>query len=340
MIIHNNTESFGQKLKNIREKAGLNIDQLSIITKIQKEILEALENEKFDKTPGPVFNKGFIRSICKILKIDPAELLYLYNKTTKNEQNYEAQNLKLCIKTKSQKSNTIKNYFSQITKSFLLIISIFIKQYKIILNKYKTTKSLIITSLISIIIILLALIISLISKNYLDIQHLNTLNPTQNLYSTKEFENSLNNNNSQINNNINNSSQPHQIRDKTDNTTVYNAPKPQNIDTNLTVNYPNTYHDNLKLNDNKEQLLTIKVKAPVKIKLKIDNDKDWKIQDLKAQIYNFKFNTVLHIMIYDASRTDVYFNNDFLGPLGNPGRIRRLTFMTHNPEPTKKQISN
>ena len=222
-----------------------------------------------------------------------------------------------------------------------MIKNIFIKGYKLTFGNYTTSKSLMITSLISITSVLLIILImgSLIHKNYLGIKHLNTVSPTPNLHPINESLNSLNNNNSQVNNNVDSSSQPHQTLDNTDNINAQNDPNPQNIDTKLSVNHSNTHQDNLKLKDHKEQLLTIKVKTPVKIKLKIDDDKDWKIQNLEAQIYTFKFNTVLHIMIYDASSTDVFFNNAFLGSLGGPGRIRRLTFMAHNPEP-KNQISN
>ncbi len=68
----------GSLLKREREKRGLSLDQLSQITRLRKHYLEALEDEKWDDLPSPVYVKGFIRSFAQGLGIDAKEAISLY----------------------------------------------------------------------------------------------------------------------------------------------------------------------------------------------------------------------------------------------------------------------
>ena len=52
--------SLGQRLRREREQRGISLDEISLSTKIGTRFLLALEEDKFDKLPGCVFNKGFI----------------------------------------------------------------------------------------------------------------------------------------------------------------------------------------------------------------------------------------------------------------------------------------
>ncbi|HJX34926.1 MAG TPA: RodZ domain-containing protein [Desulfatiglandales bacterium] len=68
----------GSLLKREREKRGLSLDQLSQITRLRKHYLEALEDEKWEDLPSPVYVKGFIRSFAQGLGIDAKEAISLY----------------------------------------------------------------------------------------------------------------------------------------------------------------------------------------------------------------------------------------------------------------------
>jgi cytoskeleton protein RodZ len=76
----------GSLLKREREKKGLSLDQLSQITKLRKQYLEALEDEKFDNLPSPVYVKGFIRSYAQGLGIDAKEAISLYEHIAPDEE--------------------------------------------------------------------------------------------------------------------------------------------------------------------------------------------------------------------------------------------------------------
>ena len=56
---------FGNKFRKEREKKGISLEDVSNATKISSRMLLAIEDEQFDRLPGGVFNKGFIRAYAK-----------------------------------------------------------------------------------------------------------------------------------------------------------------------------------------------------------------------------------------------------------------------------------
>ena len=58
---------FGEKFRKEREKKNFSLDDVSNVTKIGTRMLQAIEEENFDRLPGGVFNKGFIRAYAKHL---------------------------------------------------------------------------------------------------------------------------------------------------------------------------------------------------------------------------------------------------------------------------------
>jgi hypothetical protein len=53
-----------------RVRRGLSVEQLSLLTKIPRAQLEALESDRFDQLAGPVFVKGFLRCCARALRIE------------------------------------------------------------------------------------------------------------------------------------------------------------------------------------------------------------------------------------------------------------------------------
>jgi cytoskeleton protein RodZ len=67
--------SFGERMRRERDKRGITLDSISQTTKISTHILEALEKEEFDKLPGGIFNKGFVRSYACFLGMNEEQVL-------------------------------------------------------------------------------------------------------------------------------------------------------------------------------------------------------------------------------------------------------------------------
>ncbi len=69
----------GEYLRKHREEANLSLKEISLITRIRCEYLKALENEEFEKIPGEVFVRGYIKEFLKTISIEPSEAIRLYN---------------------------------------------------------------------------------------------------------------------------------------------------------------------------------------------------------------------------------------------------------------------
>lgn len=71
-------ESLGVVLRIQREKAGISLEQIAEIIRVRLSVLEALENEEWDRLPPAGFVRGFVRSYANVLGLDGERLLRLY----------------------------------------------------------------------------------------------------------------------------------------------------------------------------------------------------------------------------------------------------------------------
>jgi cytoskeleton protein RodZ len=65
--------SIGETLRRERQKRNLQLDQVSRELKISTRFLEAIEQENFDRLPGGVFAKSFVRQYARMLDLDEEE---------------------------------------------------------------------------------------------------------------------------------------------------------------------------------------------------------------------------------------------------------------------------
>jgi len=71
--------NFGERLKRERELREVTLEEITSATRIGSRFLDALENEDWDKLPGGVFNRGFVRSIARYLGLDEEAFLAEYD---------------------------------------------------------------------------------------------------------------------------------------------------------------------------------------------------------------------------------------------------------------------
>lgn len=71
--------NFGERLKREREMREVTLEELTKATRISGRFLLALENETWDKLPGGVFGRGFVRTIARYLGLDEESLLSEYD---------------------------------------------------------------------------------------------------------------------------------------------------------------------------------------------------------------------------------------------------------------------
>lgn len=77
----------GQILKEERERKFYTLDEVEKITKIRKELLEALEEGKYQRLPPPTFIQGFIKNYGKFLKLDTEKLLAVFRREFSESKN-------------------------------------------------------------------------------------------------------------------------------------------------------------------------------------------------------------------------------------------------------------
>ena len=65
----------GAQLAARRGELGLSIEQVAAATRVRPEYLRALEADRFDNLPAPVFLKGYLRTYATHLGLDPEKLL-------------------------------------------------------------------------------------------------------------------------------------------------------------------------------------------------------------------------------------------------------------------------
>lgn len=69
------TKTVGQILAQERQNKRITLSQLSELTKIKLEYLQALEKDQYEALPSSVFIKGFIKAYARVLNLDQKALL-------------------------------------------------------------------------------------------------------------------------------------------------------------------------------------------------------------------------------------------------------------------------
>ena len=61
-------------MRRERLKRNLDLQQISDELKLSRRFLEAIENEQFDRLPGGVFTRSFVRQYARLLGLDEEEM--------------------------------------------------------------------------------------------------------------------------------------------------------------------------------------------------------------------------------------------------------------------------
>lgn len=72
------TASFGDWLKRQREMREISLRDIADRTKISLRYLEAMEDDRFDLLPAPIFAKGFLREYARYVGLSPDEVVNHY----------------------------------------------------------------------------------------------------------------------------------------------------------------------------------------------------------------------------------------------------------------------
>jgi cytoskeletal protein RodZ len=66
-------------LPRIRKEAGISLETIAEATKISLRFLRAIEAEEFEKLPGGIFSKSYIKQYAAAIRFDESELLAFFD---------------------------------------------------------------------------------------------------------------------------------------------------------------------------------------------------------------------------------------------------------------------
>ena len=76
--------SLGELLRRTRMEQGIDLDQVSIETKITITNLAAMEEDNFEALPAEAFTRGFYTLYARMLALEPEEILEIYAREKKS----------------------------------------------------------------------------------------------------------------------------------------------------------------------------------------------------------------------------------------------------------------
>jgi flagellar biosynthesis protein FlhG len=68
----------GKILHRIRVSRGIELEEIAAVTKINQQFLRHIESDRYELLPAPVYVKGFVREIARVLRLDPARVSESY----------------------------------------------------------------------------------------------------------------------------------------------------------------------------------------------------------------------------------------------------------------------
>jgi cytoskeletal protein RodZ len=77
--------SVGETLTRARQERGLSVEDVTAATRIRAGLIRSIENDEFGPCGGAVYARGHIRSISRVLDIDPAPLVAEFDRTHSDE---------------------------------------------------------------------------------------------------------------------------------------------------------------------------------------------------------------------------------------------------------------
>jgi cytoskeleton protein RodZ len=78
--------TIGQTLRAAREERGAELSDVEVATKIRVKFLAAMEEDRWEELPAPVYARGFLEIYARYLGLDQGPLLERYRETVERDQ--------------------------------------------------------------------------------------------------------------------------------------------------------------------------------------------------------------------------------------------------------------
>jgi len=111
--------SFGEWLRRQREMREVSLRDIADRTKISLRYLEAMEEDRFDLLPAPIFAKGFLREYARYVGLSPDEVV---NHWLSVQQPEEAEETKHELRRREKRSSWTWGLFLLLSGALLLAL--------------------------------------------------------------------------------------------------------------------------------------------------------------------------------------------------------------------------
>jgi len=328
---------FGSVLTSAREVSGLSIERLAETTRISLPFLKCLESGDFSGLPGAVFGRGFLRSICKAINADSADVLAAFDQAVKVGSQANAKSLNVAVETgasnvrlRSELSfdhpaiRGLRFAASQIGRIPFGVIGAAVLAAGVIpgvlwiLGKPSTQKQAAETTHKS------AETADVRLPGAIPVEAIEAATQTEDVAVGAAQEAASE------------ATQP--VADQPSTTaaeattetakaaTTAEAPATQKVESiSVAAEAAKPSTDAVTQSNPERQKLDVNVQASVKLRINLDGGA-WDSKQLEPGSYTFEFDKTAQILVFDAAAVDVKFNGKPLGALGAKGRVRRLSF--------------
>ncbi len=328
--------SYGKYLRGLRENAGISIEQLSSQTRIRADYISALENEDLDALPGRTFARGFIGSICKNLGCNEADRKIgqsLFDELMGNVKEAHAGLRQVSKDPRLSKSagfakillhdeNSLKAYSGPVSfRNFGLVFLILLCVAAVYLfwpsseeNYSKPTEA------------------SLPETNLAQNQpetlpetELATQPPVQEESQLMQGEVSTQEDAAELSPAEVAQTNPPEVAELSPPEAVKESPPPvqeESLEGQLRSGLEPAF---VASGYTGVSQLSFELARPVKIRLRKDGEL-WRTKDFPEGYLEIDFAKRLEMLIFDAASVNLKVNGQVLGPVGDSGKVRRVTF--------------
>ena len=116
----------GERLQQERSKLGLTLQEVEEYTKIRTLYIEAIEAGNYKALPAKVYITGFLRSYCKLLKLDPSEIINQFNAEW-SAKGFDTETVTTYVREASiseKKSPKINFNYNKIMRFAILVLAV------------------------------------------------------------------------------------------------------------------------------------------------------------------------------------------------------------------------
>ena len=79
----------GQALREARARRGIELSEVERVTKIRIKFLRAMEEDRWEALPAPVYTRSFLSTYARFLDLDDKPLVDAYNRWAESEDRAE-----------------------------------------------------------------------------------------------------------------------------------------------------------------------------------------------------------------------------------------------------------